>query len=93
MKYVITADISIFNSKNIRTILQDLGFGLFRYNRLLDKLEFVHDKMISEERVINLFDDGTIYHCIYNGSELPGENILQILEKDQSVLSYTIQKL
>ena len=93
MKYVITADISIYNSKNIRTILQNLGFACFRYNRLLDRLEFVHDTMINEEGVINLFDNDTIYHCIYNGSELPDENILQLLEKDRSVLSYTIQKL
>ena len=93
MKYSITVKLEKYSYKSFE-MLSVLGFTVFIKDEVTNTVTVIDDyrKTAKIIKIDTLNNSPTSYTCIYNGDRLPSDCIVNLLEDDSNVSSYTIEK-
>ena len=79
--YFITIVLQREHSKGLRELLAENGFAVYQVNTIINKYTKVDDHTTTISRVAPFDNTGFVqYHCIYNATELPSVNLVEILQ-------------
>ena len=93
MRYSVTAKLERYSYRTFE-LLTILGFTIYIKNEVTNSVAVIDDYRKTEKvvEIDTLKDPTTSYSCLYNGDKLPSNCIIDLLEGDPNVSSYTIEK-